>query len=125
MAKRSTQHDHEIGRRIRVRRLELGMSQSSLADALDLTFQQIQKYESGANRVSSGRLQQISKILDVPVTFFFNDLGGSGGRSLTSLLDSAYSLRMLKAFTRINSRHVQRSAVELVEAIADAADRHN
>jgi transcriptional regulator with XRE-family HTH domain len=115
-------HDHEVGRRIRMRRLELDLSQSSLADALGVTFQQVQKYEKGANRVSAGRLQQIAKFLDVPVTFFFNDLGGSGSSAVSSLLDSAYSLRMLKALTRIHNRQLQRSAVELVEAIADAKD---
>ena len=121
--KRSTQYDNEIGRRIKLRRLEVGMSQESLGKALTLTFQQIQKYEKGTNRVSSGRLQHIAKILDVPVTFFFNDLGGSGGSSIPAMLDSAYSLRLLKAFSRIHNRDIQRTTVELVESIAESTDR--
>lgn len=115
----SSSNDREIGRRIRIRRLALGMSQSTLGDALDITFQQIQKYEKGTNRVSSGRLQHIAKILDVPVTFFFNDLGGSGGKEISVLLETAYSLRMLKALSRIHDRRIRRGAVNLIEAIAD------
>ena len=122
MQKRSSSLDREIGRRIRVRRLEVAMSQTSLGNALDLSFQQIQKYEKGSNRVSSGRLQQIAQILDVPVTFFFGDLRGSGGSEVSTLLASAYALRMLKAFSRIHDRRVQKRTVELVEAIADGAN---
>jgi transcriptional regulator with XRE-family HTH domain len=116
--KRSSPHDHEIGRRIKLRRLEIGMSQESLGQGLALTFQQVQKYEKGVNRVSSGRLQQIAKILNVPVTFFFSDLGGTGNTAIPAMLDSAYSLRLLKAFTKIRNREIQRSTVELVESIA-------
>jgi len=118
--KRSSLYDNEIGRRIKLRRLELGMSQETLGKALALTFQQVQKYEKGTNRVSSGRLQQVAKILDVPVTFFFSDLGGSGGSAISSMLESANSLRLLKAFARIQNRQIQRSTVELVESIADS-----
>jgi transcriptional regulator with XRE-family HTH domain len=121
--KRSSANDFEIGRRIKLRRLEIGMSQESLGKALALTFQQIQKYEKGTNRVGSGRLQEIAKILDVPVTFFFGDLGGTGGSAISAMLESAFSLRMLKAFSRIRSHTVQRSTVELVESIADATDQ--
>ena len=121
--KRSTIYDNEIGRRIKLRRLELGMSQESLGKALTLTFQQVQKYEKGTNRVSSGRIQQIAKILDVPVTFFFSDLGGSGTSTIPAMLDSHYSLRLLKAFSRIHNRNIQRTTVELVETIAESTDR--
>jgi transcriptional regulator with XRE-family HTH domain len=120
MARSMTSYDGEIGRRIRIRRLEVRMSQSSLGEALDLTFQQVQKYEKGSNRVSAGRLQRIAEILDVPVTFFFNDMGKSGGSQLSTLLDSSYSVRMLKALNVIEDRRIQRCAVELVEAIVDA-----
>jgi len=72
--------------------------------------------------VSAGRLQRIAQILDVPVTFFFSDLGKAGGSQLSALLDSAYSLRMVKALNRIRDRQIQRNAVELVEAIADSFD---
>jgi transcriptional regulator with XRE-family HTH domain len=125
MKKRSSSlpFDCEVGRRLRVRRRELGLSQSSLGDALDLSYQQVQKYEKGLSRVSLDRLHQIAQILDVPVTFFFNDLGGSRDGQLFELLNSAYSLRMLKAFDRIHDRRLKKSTVELVEAIANSAGR--
>ena len=126
MQKRSSSlsQEREIGRRIRIRRLELGMSQTVLADALDLSFQQVQKYEKGKNRVSSGRLQDIARILGVPVTFFFSDFTASGaGTEILALLETSYSLRMLKALGRINNRRIQKSTLELVEAIADSLDR--
>lgn len=115
-------HEREIGRRIKTRRNELGMSQSALAAALGLTFQQIQKYEKGSNRISAGRLQRVAEILEVPVTFFFNDFRAADGTQITTLLDSAYSLRMLKAMARIKDQSIKRRAVELVEALAKAAD---
>jgi transcriptional regulator with XRE-family HTH domain len=114
-------HDREIGRRMKMRRLQLGMSQERLGGALGLTFQQIQKYEKGVNRVGAGRLQQVAKILDVPVSFFFDDVvgGSKGSNEVFAFLDTAYSLRLMKAFVRIRSHRIQRSAVELVEEIAN------
>jgi len=115
--------DKEIGRRIRIRRLQQDMSQTSLADALGLTFQQVQKYEKGVNRVGGGRLQQIAKILQVSPLYFFDDkIGGSknGGSDVFALLDTAYSLRLIKAFVKIRNAQIQRSTVEMVEAIADS-----
>jgi transcriptional regulator with XRE-family HTH domain len=63
--------DKHVGSRLRMRRLMLDMSQTDIADALGLTFQQVQKYEKGSNRISASRLQQLSQILQVPVPFFF------------------------------------------------------
>ncbi|MFL6799066.1 MAG: helix-turn-helix domain-containing protein [Xanthobacteraceae bacterium] len=126
-AKTVLQHDREIGRRLKMRRLHVGMSQGKLADALGLTFQQIQKYEKGVNRVGGGRLQEVARILDVPVSFFFDDIvGGSRDSSdVFPFLGTAYSLRMMKAFVRIRSQAIQRSAVELVEQIAGSMEtRH-
>ncbi|NCT40591.1 MAG: helix-turn-helix transcriptional regulator [Alphaproteobacteria bacterium] len=68
--------DVHVGQRLRVRRSLLGMSQEKLAEAIGLTFQQIQKYERGVNRVSAGRLFQFSKILDVPIAYFYDQIGG-------------------------------------------------
>jgi transcriptional regulator with XRE-family HTH domain len=114
-------HDREVGRRMRMRRLELGLSQSALGEALKVTFQQVQKYEQGTNRVSAGRLQHVAKFLKVPTSYFFDELGGSGGGSeISSWLASANALRLLKAFARIRDRRIQRKAVELVETIARA-----
>lgn len=116
--------DKEIGRRVKVRRLDIGLSQGKLGNAIGVTFQQVQKYENGTNRISVGRLQVIAKILKVPVSFFFdNDGGGHGSGSsqeMFALLEPAYALRLMKAFARIADRRVQRSTVELVEGLAEA-----
>jgi transcriptional regulator with XRE-family HTH domain len=121
--KRVLEGDKETGRRVRARRMEIGMTQEQLGNALGLTFQQVQKYEKGVNRIGAGRLQQISKVLKIPVSFFFGESSsGSGvGSQAFSLLQTTHSLRVLKAFDRIKDHRIQRSTVELIEAIADAS----
>ena len=69
--------DIHVGNRVRMRRTLLGLSQSTLADALGITFQQVQKYETGANRISASRLHHISQVLDVPISYFFEELPGT------------------------------------------------
>ena len=88
-----------VGGRIRTRRLLLGMNQQALADALDLTFQQVQKYEHGANRVSASRLAAMAKILAVPISYFFADLqsGDPRGGSLCFLPPAKRALRSVAA----------------------------
>jgi transcriptional regulator with XRE-family HTH domain len=115
--------DREVGKRIRVRRLQLQMSQTSLGDALGLTFQQVQKYEKGVNRVGAGRLHQIAKILDVSTSYFFDNARSESGagNELFELLDTAYSLRLIKAFANLEDPQVRRSVVELIEGIAKQA----
>jgi len=116
---RSTvKYDHELGMRIRLRRVEMKISQSELADKLGVTFQQVQKYEKGVNRVGASRLQQVATALDVPVTFFFDSDGKS--REVDSLLfiDSAFSLRLLRAYASVKSQAIQRQFVSLIESIA-------
>jgi transcriptional regulator with XRE-family HTH domain len=123
MAQRSsTPADREIGRRVKVRRLDLGISQTTVAEALGLTFQQVQKYEKGTNRISAARLKRLAEILDVSISYFYDDkLSGSKKKQTTfALLDTAYSLRLMRAFTRIKDRRIQLRTVELVEGIADA-----
>ncbi len=71
--------DVHVGKRLRVRRSLLGMSQEKLAEAISLTFQQVQKYEHGVNRISAGRLFQFSKILDVPISYFYDQIGADKG----------------------------------------------
>jgi transcriptional regulator with XRE-family HTH domain len=71
--------DQYVGARIRIQRIELGMSQVTLAQAIGVTFQQVQKYEKGANRISASRLQQIAAALQAPVSFFFENMPGPGG----------------------------------------------
>jgi transcriptional regulator with XRE-family HTH domain len=110
--------DIELGRRIRLRRVELEISQSELAEKLGVSFQQVQKYEKGLNRVGAHRLQQTATALDVPITFFYDGDGKS--REVESLLfiDSSFSLRLLRAYTKIKDQTVQRQLVSLIESIA-------
>jgi transcriptional regulator with XRE-family HTH domain len=117
--------DVELGKRIRLRRVEIDISQSELADKLGVSFQQVQKYEKGVNRVGAARLQQIATALDVPVTFFYDDDGlgkraSDSKREVESLLfiDSAFSLRLLRAYASVKNQKVQRQFLSLIESIA-------
>jgi len=114
--------DIELGKRIRLRRVEQRVSQAELGEQLGVSFQQVQKYEKGVNRVGAARLQQIATALDVPVTFFYD--GDNKAREVESLLflDSAFSLRLLRAYSRIKDQGVQRQLVTLMESIAAAED---
>src|SRR5579872_2085667 len=114
--------DIELGKRIRLRRVEQKISQAELGEQLGVSFQQVQKYEKGVNRVGAARLQQIATALDVPVTFFYD--GDSKAREVESLLflDSAFSLRLLRAYSKIKDQTVQRQLVSLMESIAANED---
>ncbi len=125
MAKRSpTEIDRQVGVRIRVRRLMLDMSQEKLAAGLGLTFQQVQKYEKGSNRIGAGRLQQLAKILEVPVSFFFEDFPTPGRTQaalpsyITDFLTSADGLALTEAFMSISDARQRRCLVILAEAMA-------
>jgi transcriptional regulator with XRE-family HTH domain len=121
--------DKYVGSRVRMRRIMLGMSQEKLGEALGLTFQQVQKYEKGTNRVGASRIQQISEILQVPISFLFEG-GPSGGTStgkfseatspnfVSDFLATSEGLALTRAFTRITDAKLRRSIVELVEQIA-------
>ena len=119
--------DVEVGRRVRAIRLERDMSQSALGKLLGVTFQQVQKYEKGVNRVGAGRLVRVAEALDVPVSFFFGatDIESSDTRAILGFLDTSYALRLLRAFSRIPQSEIQRAVVDLVESIAppSAEDR--
>ena len=123
MGKKSPhQTDVVVGRNIRIWRLEKKKSQTKLANRLGLTFQQVQKYESGANRVGASRLMQISEALDVPIHSFFEGAGGdmtSETESPMSLVADAQALRLVRAFAGIGDGSLRRSVVNLVEGIAD------
>jgi len=118
--------DVEVGQRIRIQRLSQGLSQTSLADQLGVTFQQVQKYEKGVNRVGAGRLSRIAKVLDVPVSMFFgahdagtldrSDRGTSS--SPLKLLTVPGALRLLRAYGQLNDGKMRRSIVDLVENVA-------
>ncbi len=121
--------DRHVGSRVRMRRMMMAMSQEKLGDALGLTFQQVQKYEKGTNRIGASRLQQISDILQVPVAFFFEGApvlpGQSGGFAeapspayISDFLATSDGLALTKAFVEIKDGKVRRRIVELVEAIA-------
>lgn len=112
--------DVEMGKRIRLRRVEQKISQADLGEKLGVSFQQVQKYEKGVNRVGAARLQQIASALSVPITFFY-DGDNTKSREVESLLflDSAFSLRLLRAYSKIKSQAVQRQLVTLMESIAD------
>ena len=119
-AKSTNSHDIEVGQRIRARRMAKGMSQTELGNLLGVTFQQVQKYEKGVNRVGAGRLVRVAEALEVPVSFFFGatDIGSADTRAILGFLDTSYSLRLLRAFSRIPHGEVQRAVVDLVESIA-------
>jgi transcriptional regulator with XRE-family HTH domain len=124
-AKRMENWNVEVGRRIRARRLECGLSQALLGEKLGVTFQQIQKYEKGANGVSSDKLEQISGIFEVPITFFYDSDGpaqtGQAGiteSALFGLLQSRDTLRVAKAFDLLPSGDLRRALVILIERIA-------
>src|ERR1700752_4832988 len=121
--------DKYVGSRVRMRRIMLGMSQEKLGEALGLTFQQVQKYEKGTNRVGASRLQHISQLLQVPVPFFFEGaphLPGepSGAEPAPSpacvfnFLATTDGLALTKAFMQIKQTSMRRRIVPLVEEIA-------
>src|SRR5262245_7966746 len=121
--------DRHVGSRVRMRRLMLAMSQEKLGAALGLTFQQVQKYERGANRIGASGLQQMSHILQVPVEFFFEGAPnasaphGSNGSTLSmaeinDFISDSDGLRLIRAFMRIDNAAVRRRIVMLVQEIA-------
>lgn len=126
--------DKHVGGRVRMRRMMIGMSQERLGDSLGITFQQVQKYEKGTNRIGASRLQQIAKTLGVSVSFFFEgapnlDQSEEGFAETASppyvseFLSSAEGLSLTRAFTKIRDARVRRRIVELVETLAgDAGD---
>jgi transcriptional regulator with XRE-family HTH domain len=141
--------DKYVGGRVRMRRMMLGLSQEKLADALGLTFQQVQKYEKGTNRISASRLQAISQILEAPVHYFFDGVpnaakgrlglvhgpthgpphgparGSTESHSpayVTDFLTTADGLALVKAFVRIKEASLRRSIVRMVEAISRERD---
>ena len=118
--------DRHVGARVKMRRLMLGMSQGKLGGALGLTFQQVQKYEKGMNRIGASRLRDIAAILQVPVSFFFEDgpLAGSSKDSnapstdiVTSFLTSRDGLGLARAFLAIKNAKLKRAIVQLVETL--------
>ena len=126
--------DRHVGSRVRMRRMMLAISQEKLAHALGLTFQQVQKYEKGTNRIGAGRLQQIARILKVPVGFFFEGSPREGGAAsetdqaplpsyVNDFLATSDGLALTKAFMQIKDANLRRRIVSLVQEITDGHDR--
>lgn len=119
--------DRHVGSRVRLRRLTLGMSQEKLADALQLTFQQVQKYEKGANRIGAGRLMRIARILQVPPSFFFEGLEGGGGDGPTlagELLAQFFTLpgagELAQHYTALaDDSHARSALLNVARALAE------
>jgi transcriptional regulator with XRE-family HTH domain len=119
MGNRSTSTvDLTIGLRLRLRRLEQRLSQEQLASKLGVSFQQVQKYEKGTNRIGASRLHQIAKLLEVPLTFFFDCENGAQEVDTVLFLNSAYSVRLQRAFAKIKHKEVRRQLVIFTETIA-------
>jgi transcriptional regulator with XRE-family HTH domain len=124
--------DKHVGSRIRMRRALLGMTQQRLADSLSLTFQQVQKYEKGTNRVSASRLQQIATLLGVEVGFFYEGAGQVPGGSsaldrqaamLAEVSSSSEGVRLINSFARISDPVVRRRLADLAEGIAQLSSQ--
>lgn len=131
--------DVHVGARVRLRRTLLGMSQEKLGEAIGLTFQQVQKYERGANRIGASRLFDLSRVLDVPVSFFFDvmsdDVSLQSPRMMaTGLAEESVqpyemdpmtkreTLELVRAYYRITDPQVRKRVFELAKALANAAD---
>lgn len=123
--------DAHVGSRVRLRRMLIGMSQEKLGDALNLTFQQVQKYEKGANRIGAGRLYRIAQLLGVSIQFFFDDAPGeqerrAGGFGETDpapmmmeFVNSPEGIQLNRYFATIGDANVRRRLVDLVKAVAE------
>lgn len=114
--------DIELGKRVRLLRIDKGLSQQALGEKIGVSFQQVQKYEKGDNRVGVARLQQIALALDVPVTAFYEDIGDTQEVESLLKLDSDLALRLMRAYSKIKDKAVRRQLVPLIEAIAAKDD---
>ena len=125
--------DIHVGSRVRLRRTMLGMSQEKLGESLGITFQQIQKYEKGSNRIGASRLQRMSEVLNVPVSFFFEDAPAgqssenglqepSGADYVVDFLSSSEGLQLNRAFVKISDPKVRRRIIDLVRSLGDPTD---
>ena len=116
--------DVHVGSRVKQRRLILGMSQDKLAKELGLTFQQVQKYERGTNRVGASRLHDLSRILQAPVGYFFDDMAEAAGfaedsqEPLETPLHKRETLELVRAYYRIKDTTVRKRVFDMIKAIA-------
>jgi transcriptional regulator with XRE-family HTH domain len=116
--------DSHVGSRVRLRRLELGMSQEKLAEQLGITFQQVQKYERGTNRIGASRLHQIALVLQTPITYFFDGASeavlpaAQEASPLAQALSDPATVRLVRAFASIEDPQLKQKAIGIIEAIA-------
>jgi len=127
--------DVHVGYRVRLRRTLLGMSQQKLAEAIGLTFQQVQKYEQGANRIGSSRLYQLSKVLDTPIANFFEDFQGPASIRQPGLAEAPpegfrhdplmrrETLELVRAYYKITDPSVRKRLFDLTKSLAEIADQ--
>jgi transcriptional regulator with XRE-family HTH domain len=122
--------DIQVGNRVRIRRMLIGMSQERLGDLLGLTFQQVQKYEKGVNRIGAGRLFEVSRILNVPVDFFYEGVAAqSGGGELENappvmeFVSSGEGLQLALAFMKIKDLKVRKRMLDLVKSLAEEEEQ--
>lgn len=129
MSRRLHPLNQKVGAKVRERRILLGMSQRQLADAIGLTFQQVQKYENGTNRIDAARLAALSQALNVPPQWFFHDLGDTETVKAPNLpaeidetdeLARRETLTLIRAFNRIKDAEKRERLIELVQAVGDA-----
>ncbi|GAB4143279.1 MAG: hypothetical protein Tsb0016_12240 [Sphingomonadales bacterium] len=135
MASKPNPIDVHVGARVRLRRTLLGMSQEKLGDALGLTFQQVQKYERGANRIGSSRLFQLSQILDVPVSYFFDEIPETPANAPPGMAEAQAepfetehlarreTLELVRAYYRIADPTVRKRIFELVKSVGAPVER--
>ncbi len=125
--------DKHVGARVRMRRLMVGLSQGKLGEALDVTFQQVQKYEKGANRIGASRLQQLARVLDVPPAYFFEGAPSSGATAngfaepdgnsyVVDFLSTNEGLQLNRAFAAIKDPKVRKKILDLVLSLAAGAE---
>ena len=124
--------DAQVGNRVRIRRMLIGMSQERLGDLLGLTFQQVQKYEKGVNRIGAGRLYEVSRILGVPIDFFYEGVGGETGNQgfaesegappVMEFVSSGEGLQLSLAFMKIKDPKVRKRVLDLVKSLAAEED---
>lgn len=125
-ASKPTDIDRHVGKRIRLRRTLIGMSQEKLAQCLNITFQQVQKYEGGNNRVSASRLFDVAKIMDVPVGFFFDEMAAGVVQEQTppeeDYLSRRETLELIRAYYKIEDPQLRKRIFELVKSASGAVE---
>ena len=125
MSKKANPIDIQVGNRVRIRRMLIGMSQERLGDTLGLTFQQVQKYEKGINRIGAGRLFEIARILGVPIDYFYDGVGADeeGPAEETppvmAFVSSGEGLQLSLAFMKIRDPKVRKRVLDLVKSLAE------